>query len=101
MNIDLGKIVSMIGAESVAQIGEPLGLDKELSMKAAKALAENFTGDKDEAVKAAAAETGIGQEVLMAMFGKLVDEGKGMAIDAAKEQASGLAKGLMGKFFGR
>jgi hypothetical protein len=35
MNIDLGHIVSSLGEEAIAQMGEPLGLDKALAMKAA------------------------------------------------------------------
>jgi hypothetical protein len=101
MNIDLGKIVSTLGEETIAEIGEPLGLSKETSLKAARALAENFTGNKDDAIAAAAKETGIGKEVLESMITKLIDEAKGQAVDHVKEQAAGAAKSMFGKFFGR
>jgi hypothetical protein len=83
------------------EMGEPLGLSKEQSIKAARALAENFTGNKDQAVEAAAKETGIGKEVLSAMIVKLLDNAKDQAVDAMKDQATQAAKGMFGKFFGR
>ena len=100
MNIDLGKIITTLGEDSIAQIGEPLGLDEELSLKAARALAENFTGNKDQAIAAAAAETGIGKDILEAMIGKLLEEARDKAVDHVKDQATA-AKGMFGKFFGR
>lgn len=100
--IDLGKVVTMVGETTIAEIGEPLGLSPELSMKAARSLAENFTGgNRDEAVKAAAAETGITEECLNAMLAKLIDRGKDMAVEAASAQLGDAAKGMFGKFFGR
>ena len=99
--IDLGKIVSTLGETTIAEIGEPLGLSKEQSTKAARALAENFTGNKDQAITAAAKETGIGKEVLEAMIVKLLDRAKDQGVEYAKEQATQAAKGMFGKFFGR
>ena len=52
MNIDLGKIVTALGEDTIADIGAPLGLSKELSLKAARSLAENFHGNSDEAIAA-------------------------------------------------
>jgi hypothetical protein len=101
MNIDLSTIVSRLGDTAITEIGETLGLDAELSKKAAMALAENFTGDSKQAVAAAAKETGIGAEVLESMLGKLVETGKDMAMDAVKEQASTAAKGLFSRLLGR
>jgi hypothetical protein len=100
MNIDLGKVVSMVGEETIGEIGAPLGLSKDLSMKAATALASNFTGNKDQAIDAAARETGLGKEVLEAMLAKLISRGKDMAVDAVKDEGAKLAKGMFGKFFG-
>jgi hypothetical protein len=99
--VDLGQIVSALGEQTIVEMGEPLGLSKEQSIKAARALAENFTGNKDQAIDAAAKETGIGKEVLQAMIVKLLDTAKDKAVDAAKEQATAAAKGMFGKFFGR
>jgi hypothetical protein len=101
INIDLTKIVTTLGEDTIAEIGAPLGLSKELSLKAAKSLAENFTGNKDEAIAAAAKETGIGKDVLEAMITKLLGEAKDKAMGAVKDQAAAAAKGMFGKFFGR
>ena len=94
------KIVTTLGENTIADIGEPLGLDRELSIKAAKSLAKNFHGNKDEAI-AAAEETGIGKDVLEAMITKLLDEARSQAVSAVKDQAANVAKGMFGKFFGR
>jgi hypothetical protein len=99
--IDLGKVVSTLGEQTITEIGEPLGLTPEQSMRAAKALAENFTGNKDQAIDAAAKETGIGKEVLEAMLVKLLDNAKDAAVDHVKEQATQAAKGMFAKFLGR
>jgi hypothetical protein len=99
--IDLSQIVSSLGEQTIVEMGEPLGLSKEQSIKAARALAENFTGNKDQAIEAAAKETGIGKEVLNAMIVKLLDTAKDQAVDAMKDQATQAAKGMFGKFFGR
>lgn len=101
LNVDLAKIVMTLGEDTIAEIGAPLGLSKELSVKAAKSLAENFTGNKEEAIAAAAKETGIGKEVLEAMITKLLGEAKDKAMGAVKDQAAAAAKGMFGKFFGR
>ena len=52
LNIDLGKIVTALGEDTIADIGAPLGLSKELSLKAARSLVENFHGNSDEAIAA-------------------------------------------------
>jgi len=101
LDIDLGKIVTTLGENTIADIGEPLGLSRELSIKAATSLAKNFHGDKDEAIAAAAAETGIGKDVLEAMITKLAEEARVKAMGAVKDQAVAAAKGMFGKFFGR
>lgn len=101
MNIDLGKIVTALGEDAVADIGEPLGLSQDLSLKAARSLAENFTGNSAEAVAAAVKETGIGKDVLEAMITKLLDDAKAKAIDHVKAEATNAAKSMFGKFFGR
>ena len=101
LDIDLGKIVTKLGEDTIADIGEPLGLSRELSVKAATSLARNFHGNKDEAIAAAAAETGIGKDVLEAMITKLLSEAREQAMSAVKEQAAAAAKGMFGRFFGR
>ena len=99
--IDLSKVVSSLGEQTIAEIGEPLGLSSDQSMRAARALAENFTGNKDQAIDAAARETGIGKEVLEAMIVKLLDNAKDAAVDHVKGQAAEAAKGMFSKFLGR
>ena len=101
MIVDLSKIVASLGEQTIAEIGEPLGLSSDQSMRAATALAENFTGNKDQAISAAAKETGLGKEVLEAMIVKLLDSAKDAGVDYMKEQATQAAKGMFGKFFGR
>lgn len=101
LDIDLGKIVAKLGEDTIADIGEPLGLSRELSVKAAYSLASNFHGNKDEAIAAAAKETGIGKDVLEAMISKLLGEAREQAMGVVKDQATAAAKGIFGKFFGR
>jgi hypothetical protein len=101
LDIDLGKIVTTLGENTIADVGEPLGLDRELSVNAAKSFAKNFHGNKDEAIAAAAEETGIGKDVLEAMITKLLEETRTQAMGAVKDQAANVAKGMFGKFFGR
>jgi len=74
LDIDLGKIVTTPGENAIADLGEPLGLDRERSINAAKSLAKNFHGNKDEAIASAAEETGISKDVLESMITKLLDE---------------------------
>ena len=101
LDIDLEKVVTTLGENTITDVGEPLGLDRELSVKAAKSLAKNFHGNKDEAIAAAAEETGIGKDVLEAMITKLLEEARTQAMGAVKDQAANVAKGMFGKFFGR
>jgi L-amino acid N-acyltransferase YncA len=84
LDIDLGKIVTKLGEDTIGEIG-----------------ASNFHGNKDEAIAAAARETGIGKDVLEAMITKLLDEARQQAMGAVKDQAATAAKGMFGKFFGR
>jgi hypothetical protein len=86
-------------------------------VRVAEALGRNIGGGKDLAVKATAQETGLTEEVISAMLGKLVETGKEKllsdtgvagAIDSAKDQAMAAmqnvggeaAKGIMGKLGG-
>lgn len=119
MAIDISKILAGLGEDVAAQCGEPVGLNKDQSMRVAQALARNIGAGKDLAVKAAATETGLTEEVITAMLGKLIESGKdkllsaegavGQAIDGARDQAmaaienvgGGAAKGLFGKLFGK
>ena len=117
MAIDISKILSSLGEELVAQAGEPVGLDKETSVRVAAALSQHIGGGKDLAIKAAAADTGLTEDVISKMLNKLIETGKEKlmsdsgvtgAIEDAKAQAmsaignvSGEAtKGLMGKIGG-
>lgn len=114
MNIDFSKIVEMLGESAVAQIGAPLGLDGDQSLRLAKSLAGHMGAGKDLAVKGAAAEAGIPEDVTQSMMDKLMEAGKEkllndtgvtQQVEAAKEQAmaavQGAAGGLLGRLFGR
>lgn len=115
MAIDMSKIFAELGEDVAAQCGEPVGLDRGQSVRVAQALARNIGGGKDLAVKATAAETGLTEEVVGAMLGKLVEAGKdklleqsGDAIEGAKAQAmaaienvgGAATKGMLGKLGG-
>jgi hypothetical protein len=117
MAIDISKILSSLGDDLVAQAGAPVGLDRDQSVRVAKALSTHIGGGKDLAIKAAAADTGLTEEVISAVLGKLVETGKEKllsdsgvtgAIDDAKDQAMAAlgnvggeaAKGLFGKIGG-
>ena len=117
MAIDISKILSSLGEDLVAQAGEPVGLDKETSVRVASALSQHIGGGKDLAIKAAAADTGLTEDVISQMLAKLIDTGKEKlmndsgvtgAIDDAKDQAIAAlgnvggeaAKGLFGKIGG-
>jgi hypothetical protein len=122
MSLDVSRVVSEMGDAFIAKVGEEVGLDGDLSVRAAHALAAHIgSGGRDGAIKQAAAETGVGEEVIAALMTKLVEAGTekllkespvGDAIDSAKEQASAalgavggdLAKkagGMLGGLFGR
>lgn len=115
--VDVSKILSSLGDDLVEQAGAPVGLDRDQSVRVAKALSNHIGGGKDLAIKAAAADTGLTEEVVSAMLGKLVETGKEKlmsdsgvtgAIDDAKAQAMGAigdlgnqaTKGLFGKIGG-
>jgi hypothetical protein len=110
MSLDTAKIISDLGDDLVAQAGEPVGLDRDQSIRVARALAANLNKGKDAAVQAAAADTGLTEEVISAMLGKLVELGKekllsegpvGDAIASAKSQAGAALGGMLGGLFGR
>lgn len=117
MTIDMSKMFAELGADVAAQCGEPVGLDRDQSVRVAQALGRNIGGGKDLAIKATAAETGLTEEVVAAMLGKLIEVGKdklvnegplGDAIDGAKAQAvaaienvgGAATKGIMGRLGG-
>jgi len=117
MSIDISKIISNIGDDLAAKAGEPLGLDRDKSILAAHALINHMGGGKDLAIKAAAAETGLTEEIISSLLTKMIDAGKEKlmaesgvqdAIDGAKDQAMAainniggeVSKGLFGKIGG-
>ena len=121
MNLDMSKIISDIGDDLIAEAGEPLGLDHDQSVRVAHALAAHIGMGGEEAIKQAAADTGLDEEVIAAMLPKLIEAGKEKllaegpvadAIDSAKEQAMSAlgsvggaaaksAGGMLGTLFGR
>lgn len=116
--MDIGKIVSSLGDDIIAQCGEPVGLSKDQSVRVAQALGRHIGAGQDLAIKAAAADTGLSEEVTSAMLSKVIAVGKEKlmsdagvtgAIDNAKDQAMAAmqnmggeaAKGIFGKLFGK
>jgi hypothetical protein len=122
MSLDLSQAFRALGDEAIAKIGDQIGLDREQSVRVAQALAARASQGREAAVAGAAEETGLGQEVVAAMFGKLAetaaekalsDSPIGNALGAFKaplaeagagvigEGAAKGAGGLMSKLFGR
>lgn len=121
MSLDTAKILSDLGDDLVAQAGEPLGLNRDQSVRVARSLTQHLGKGREAAVQQAAADTGLSEEVISAMLGKLVDIGKekllkegpvGAAIDSARDQASAAVGqageaamrgvgGMLGGLFGR
>jgi hypothetical protein len=114
MAFDMSKVVSQLGEDVIGSCGEPLGLEKDQSVRVARALAAHFNLGGEEAVKAAAADTGLSTEVVGSMSKKLMDAGKDYALkesgvaDAVEKAkadamaaAQNQAKGLFGKLFGK
>ncbi len=120
MSFDLSKVVSALGEEALGKAGEPAGLDKAQSVRVAKALAAHAGLGNGEMIEAAAADTGLDEEVVAAMTKRLLEVGAeklketpiGAAVDNAKQdamaalsnvggdaakQAGGFLKGLFGK----
>ena len=121
MSFEISKVVEALGDEAIGHIGEPIGLDKDQSVRVARALAAHAGLGNQQMVQAAAADTGLDEEVVAAMGKKLVEEGANKvmeetgvnaAIDNAKQDAMAAlsnvggdaarnAGGLFGKLFGR
>jgi hypothetical protein len=114
MGFELSKVVEDLGAEALAKAGEPVGLDKEQSVRLAKALAAHAGLGNKDMIAAAAADTGIDEEVVAAMAKRLIEVGGeklmqetpiGAAVDTMKENAmaamtnagGGFLKGLFGR----
>jgi hypothetical protein len=114
MAFDMSKVVSQLGEDVIGSCGEPLGLEKDQSVRVARALAAHFNLGGEEAVKAAAADTGLSTDVVGSMSKNLLDAGKEFlmkesgvsdAVEKAKNDAMAAAqnqaKGLFGKLFGK
>lgn len=121
MSFDISKVVEALGEEAIGQIGDPIGLDKDQSVRVARALAAHSGLGNQQMVQAAASDTGLDEEVVAAMGKKLIEEGRdklmeesgvNAAIDNAKQDAMAAlgnvggdaarnAGGLLGKLFGR
>lgn len=121
MSFDFSAMAASLGDDVAAKIGEPLGLDRDLSLRVVHSLSANWSKGREGALQATAAETGLGEDVVAAMLAKFTDAAKdqaldvakdklGEAADAAKEQAMAAleaspvgkaAGGFLGKLFGR
>lgn len=121
MSFDISALVSALGDEAIGQCGEPLGLDKEQSVRVAHALAAHAGLGDQEMVRAVAADTGLDEEVVAAMLKRLAEIAAeklmsetpvGAAVDTAKQPAMAAmdnagaaamkgATGFLGSLFGR
>jgi hypothetical protein len=121
MSFDISTLVKALGDEALAQAGEPLGLDKDQSVRVAHALAAHAGLGDDEMVRAVAADTGLDEEVVAAMLKQLAETAAekvmeetpvGAAVDSARQQAMAAmgdagatavknAGGFLGRMFGR
>lgn len=110
MSLDTAKILSELGDDLVAQAGEPVGLNRDQSVRVARALTQHMGKGREAAIQQAAADTGLTEEVISAMLGKLVEAGRdklinegpvGSAIENAKGQAQAALGGMLGGLFGR
>lgn len=112
--IDFGKVVAGLGEKVVGDIGAPLGLSGETSIKLAQSLAAHADKGVSGAVKAAAEETGVAQELVQSFADKLYEQGRDMLIEQsginehmenAKQGAMAALKnaggGLLGGLFGK
>lgn len=121
MSIDLSTLVTALGDEAIAAAGEPIGLDKEQSVRVARAIAAHAGLGGEEMARAVAADTGLDEEVVAAMLKKLGEMAAeklmqetpvGAAVDSARNQAVAAmgnvgasamksAGGLLGGLFGK
>ncbi|HWA22096.1 MAG TPA: hypothetical protein VG735_06845 [Caulobacterales bacterium] len=120
MSFDFSKVISELGDDVIAKCGEPLGLDRDKSVRVAHALAARFNLGGEAMIKAAAEDTGIAEDAVSDMSKKLIEAGKEKLMDesgasaaiekakadaaaAAQAAASDVAKkasGMFGKLFG-
>lgn len=104
MNVDVNKIVEVLGNAAVEQVGESVGLDGEKTAKVVKSLAGHVKGGGDIAGRVAA-DTELQKDVVSQFMDKLIEAGKdkllseGPVADALKQ--AGPVGGLVGKLFGR
>lgn len=121
MSFDFSKVVAALGDEAIGKAGEPVGLNKDQSVRVARALAARAGLGNEEMIKAVAEDTGLDEDVVAAMAKKLIEVGGeklmnetpiGAAVDNAKQQAmaalssvgAGAAKnagGFLSSLFGR
>lgn len=114
MALNFENIVAFLGEKAVGEIGAPLGLNADQSLRLASTLARTAGAGPELAVKGAAAETGIPEDVVKAMLDKLFETGKQKVLeetgiaqqaDALRDQAVDSVKqaagGFLGRLFGR
>lgn len=104
MDVDVNKVVEVLGEAAVEQVGESVGLDGEKTAKVVKSFANHAKGGGDIAARVAA-DTELQKDVVSQFMDKLVEVGKdkllaeGPIADALK--ATGPVGGIMGKLFGK
>jgi hypothetical protein len=120
MSFDISTVLNNVGDDLLGDSGEQIGLERETAIKAGRALIANWSKGKVEAVKLAAAESGLAEDVVSQLAEKAVDlakakageaakqayesSGAAQAVEGAKEQAMaalGGKSGFLGKLFGK
>jgi hypothetical protein len=110
MGLDVSKILSELGDDMAARCGGQVGLNHDQSVRVAHALSAHIGRGREEAVRAAAADAGLGEEVVASMLNKLIEEGGkklmedspvGDAIQSAKAAAGDAMANAAGGMFGK
>ena len=96
MSFDISAVVTALGDEAIGKAGEPLGQEKEQSVRVAHALAAHAGLGDEDMKRAVADDTGLSEEVVAAMLKRLGEMAAeklknetpvGAAVEAAKQQA--------------
>jgi ribosomal protein L9 len=98
MAFDVSAVLNNLGDDLLGDAGEKVGLERETAVKAGRALVANWNKGQDQAVKLAAAESGVAEDVVSQLAEKVVDVSKEKAGEAAKQafESSGAAKVIDG-----
>lgn len=82
MSLDIAQVVSTLGEDAIGKAGEPVGLNKDQSVRVARSLAAHVGMGNKEMIAAVAADTGLSTEVVSAVLKKLIETGGKQAMDS-------------------